>query len=55
MSAAVPRPGLASLITLAIAVQLILGAALDHFGALGTVQKSFGVAALMFGTWLLVR
>lgn len=57
----VPRLGLASSITLAILVQLILSAVLDHFGALGAVQRSFdafrglGIAALLLGTWLIVR
>ena len=60
-SYAVPKLGLASAITLAIAVQLVLSAVLDHYGVLGTVEKSFdlyrglGIAALMLGTWLLVR
>jgi len=57
----VPKLGLAASITLAILVQLVLSAILDHFGALGTVQKSFdvtrglGIGALLLGTWLIVR
>lgn len=57
----VPKLGLASAITLGILVQLVLGAVLDHFGVLGTVQKSLdiyrglGIVALLLGTWLIVR
>jgi len=60
-SYAVPKLGLASAITLAIAVQLILSATLDHFGILGTAQRSFdlwrglGVATLLAGTWMILR
>ena len=57
----VPRLGLAASITLAILVQLVLSAILDHFGVFGTVQKSFdiyrglGIGALLLGTWLILR
>jgi len=57
----VPKLGLAASITLAILVQLVLSAILDHFGVLGTVQKSFdiyrglGIGALLLGTWLILR
>jgi len=60
-SYAVPKLGLAAAITLSILVQLVLSSVLDHFGALGTVQRTFdvwrglGVAALMLGTWLILR
>ena len=60
-SYAVPKLGLAAAITLAIAVQLILSALLDHFGILGTVQRSFdlwrglGVVSLLAGTWMILR
>ncbi|MGB2982423.1 MAG: DMT family transporter [Candidatus Bipolaricaulia bacterium] len=60
-SYAVPRLGLAASITLAIVVQLILGAVLDHFGILGAAQRSLdlwrgaGIAVLLAGTWLILR
>jgi len=60
-SYAVPKLGLAAAITLSILVQLVLSSVLDHYGALGTVQRAFdvwrglGVAALMLGTWLILR
>ena len=60
-SYAVSRIGLASSITLAITVQLILGAVLDHYGVLGTAQRAFdlprgiGIAVLLAGTWLILR
>jgi len=60
-SYAVPRLGLAASLTLAIVVQLILGAILDHFGLLGAAQRSFdlvrgaGIALLLAGTWLILR
>jgi transporter family-2 protein len=60
-SYAVPRLGLAASLTLAIVVQLVLGAVLDHFGLLGAAQRSFdlargaGVALLLAGTWLILR
>lgn len=60
-SFAVPRLGLAASLTLAIVVQLILGAVLDHFGILGAAQRSFdlwrgaGIVVLLAGTWLILR
>jgi len=60
-SYAVSRIGLAPSITLAIAVQLILSAVLDHYGILSAVQRPFdlargiGVAVLLVGTWLILR
>ena len=60
-SYSVSRIGLASAITLAIVVQLILSAVLDHFGVLGAAQRSFdlsrgiGIAVLLVGTWLILR
>ena len=60
-SFAVPRLGLAASLTLAIVVQLILGAVLDHFGVLGAAQRSFdlwrgaGIAVLLAGTWLILK
>jgi len=61
ISYAVPRIGLASTLTLAIAAQLVFGALLDHFGLLGAMQRAFdpprivGLLALAIGTWLVVR
>ena len=60
-SFAVPKLGLAASLTLAIVVQLILGAVLDHFGILGAAQRSFdlwrgaGIVVLLAGTWLILR
>ena len=60
-SFAVPRLGLAASLTLAIVVQLILGAILDHFGILGAAQRSLdlwrgaGIVVLLAGTWLILR
>jgi len=60
-SFAVPRLGLAASLTLAIVVQLILGAVLDHFGVLGAAQRSLdlwrgvGIAVLLAGTWLILK
>lgn len=61
ISYTVPRIGLASTLTVAIAAQLAIGATLDHFGLLGAVQRTFdlprivGLLALAIGTWLVVR
>jgi len=61
VSYAVPRLGLASTLTLAIAAQLIVGAMLDHFGLLGAplrplgISRLIGMAVLFLGTWLVVR
>lgn len=61
ISYAVPRIGLASTLTVAIAAQLAIGAALDHFGLLGALQRAFdlpriiGLLVLAVGTWLVVR
>lgn len=61
ISYTVPRIGLASTLTLAIAAQLAFGALLDHFGLLGALQRAFdlprivGLVVLAIGTWLVVR
>ncbi|GAB4311490.1 MAG: DMT family transporter [Candidatus Bipolaricaulota bacterium] len=61
ISYTVPRIGLASTLTVAIAAQLAIGALLDHFGLLGAMQRTFdlpriaGLVALALGTWLVVR
>lgn len=60
-SYAIPRIGLAPAITLGIASQLILSAALSHYGVLGALQQPVtparlvGIAVLLLGTWLVVR
>ncbi|MEW5825344.1 MAG: DMT family transporter [Candidatus Bipolaricaulota bacterium] len=61
VSYAVPRLGLGTTLTLTIAAQLALGAALDHLGWLGaphhplSVGRAIGYAAIVVGTWLVVR
>ncbi len=60
-SFAIPRVGMAATITLAITAQLLLGAILDHYGLLGSVQhpldlrRILGIVVLFGGTWLIVR
>jgi len=60
-SFAIPRVGMAVTITLAITTQLLLGAILDHYGLLGSVQhpldlrRILGIVVLFGGTWLIVR
>lgn len=57
----VPRIGAAATMTLIICVQLTAGLLLDHFGLLVEHSRSLnpsrllGVAALLIGTWLVVR
>jgi len=61
ISYSVPRIGLASTLTLTIAAQLAFGAALDHFGLLGAVQRTLdlpriaGLLVLAVGAWLVIR
>jgi transporter family-2 protein len=61
VSYAVPRLGLAATLTVTIAAQLLLGAALDHFGLLGAALRPLdptrilGIAALLLGSWLVLR
>jgi transporter family-2 protein len=57
----VPRIGAASTITLMIVGNLCIGAMLDHYGilveqvrALDT-SRGLGIAAVLVGTWLIVR
>lgn len=60
-SFSIPRIGLATTITLAIVAQLIMSAVFDHYGFLGSVQRSLdlrrliGMLVLFAGTWLIVR
>lgn len=58
---AVPRLGVTAALTTAIASQLIVGLAMDHFGWCGIPQTSLdsrrlmGVLLLMAGVWLVRR
>ncbi len=58
---AIPRLGVGTTITLFVTAQLMVGAVVDHFGLFGTDVRSFdvlrtgGIAALLLGTWLMVR
>jgi bacterial/archaeal transporter family-2 protein len=58
---AIPRLGVGTTITLFVAAQLTVGAVVDHFGLLGTavhpfdVTRTFGVGALLVGTWLMMH
>ncbi|MCB0153980.1 MAG: DMT family transporter [Anaerolineae bacterium] len=61
LSYTVPRLGAAAASTLFVAAWLILSLIFDQFGWLGVAQRSLdgvrwlGVAALLVGTWLVVR
>ena len=61
LSICIPRIGVVATVTLVIAVQLFVGACLDHFGLLVDVARPFdasrvlGVVVLFLGTWLVVR
>lgn len=61
VSYSVPRLGLATLLTVTIVAQLVLGALLDHVGWLGAaarpldVPRIAGIGILLVGTWLVVR
>lgn len=58
---AAPRVGVASMLTLAIASQLVMAIALDHRGGLGVPVRSastgraVGIALVMLGAWLVRR
>jgi transporter family-2 protein len=58
---AIPRLGVGTTLTLFVSAQLTVGALVDHFGLLGTdvrpidVTRTLGVAALLVGTWLMLR
>lgn len=57
----VPRLGLVATLTIVVAVQLISGAVVDHFGWLGAAirpidwMRVVGIGVLLVGTWLVVR
>jgi transporter family-2 protein len=61
ISYTIPRIGVATTVTLVVMAQLVISALLDHFGLLGVdvrvldFQRLAGLAALMLGTWLMVR
>jgi bacterial/archaeal transporter family-2 protein len=56
-----PRIGAAAAVTTIVAGQLLLSAALDHFGWLGATERAldaprlFGLAVVFVGVWLTVR
>jgi transporter family-2 protein len=56
-----PRIGLVPVLTLFVAAQFIVGAALDHFGLLGAelrpldLSRISGVGVILLGVWLVVR
>ena len=57
----IPRVGAAAAVTTLVAGQLLLSAALDHFGWLGATERTldaprlFGLAVVFVGVWLTVR
>jgi transporter family-2 protein len=57
----VPRLGLVTSMTILVAVQLLTGAVLDHFGLLGAaprpldLSRILGMGVLVGGMWLTVR
>ena len=57
----IPRIGVAAAITTIVAGQLLVGAALDHYGLLGAAVRSFdasrliGLAVVLAGVWLTVK
>jgi len=57
----VPRLGLVASMTMLVAVQLLTGAVLDHFGLLGAdprpldFSRLLGMGVLVTGIWLTVR
>ncbi len=61
VSYTIPRIGLTATIAVVISAQLLIGAVLDHFGALGMGVRPFdllravGIATLFLGTWLVTR
>jgi len=56
-----PRIGLVPVLTLFVASQFILGAAMDHFGLLGAEVRTMdlsritGVGVILLGVWLVIR
>ena len=57
----VPKIGVAGAITLIISGQLMIAAAIDHFGSLGVtartldLERAIGLAVVLFGAWLTLR
>ena len=57
----IPRIGIAASIITIVAVQLLIGTFLDHFGLLGApirpldVTRAFGLAVVLVGVWLTVK
>jgi len=57
----IPRVGVAASITTVVAVQLLVGTILDHYGLLGAALKPLdmtriiGMAVVLFGVWLTVK
>ncbi len=61
ISYSVPRLGLATVFTIIVATQFILGSLVDHFGLFGAevrpldLSRIVGIGVLMLGTWLIIR
>jgi transporter family-2 protein len=57
----VPRLGLVVALTILVASQFLMGAALDHFGLMGAplrpldLSRLLGVAVVFVGIWLIMR
>ena len=57
----IPRVGVAAAVTSVVAGQLLISAALDHFGLLGAAVKPLdltrilGLGVVMLGVWLTVK
>jgi transporter family-2 protein len=57
----IPRIGVAASIITIVAGQLLVGTVLDHFGLLGTVERTLdstriiGLIVVMLGVWLTVK
>ncbi len=57
----IPRIGVAASITTIVAGQMLMGTILDHFGWLGTMERSLdpsralGLAIVLVGVWLTVK
>ncbi len=57
----IPRAGVAVSVTTIVAGQLLVGTILDHFGALGAMEKPldatriFGLVVVLVGVWLTTK
>ena len=57
----IPRVGVAAAVISIVAGQLLVSAALDHFGLLGAAERALdasrllGLGVVLFGVWLTVR